>query len=779
MEIPDANLRGALKVALVSWEAITGEELAALVRLEAGSANIRDLTGLEFATGLTHLDLGWNDISDLSPLSGLTRLTYLDLEENDISDLSPLSGLTRLGNLDFSENDISDLSPLSGLTRLSHLDLSGNEITDLSPLSGLTSLTWVNLRRNNLNYSHLAPYVPALESRGVVVVVDFRIPARLIPLAGECQSGRPGTFLAEPLVVEVVDEDGVPISGVPVRFAVISGTGALANADTVTGADGYASTNWRLGIGGRDSLEVSIPGNPSVSPVTFSPDLSVLPGDYRPVIIPDHDLRAALNEELGASSKGKAITEAELATVRRLEATDAGILDLTGLEFATGLITLILDWEYVDHQGILHSNSIADLSPLAGLPRLGHLHLSKTETSDLSPLSDLTSLVHLNLYWNEVSDVSPLSGLVNLIYLDLGNNEVSDVSGLSGLIKLTYLDLTRNQVSDVSGLSGLINLTHLNFYENEISDVLGLSGLVNLIYLNLCANEISDVSPLSGMTRLEELYLCSSAEDLSPLAGMSELRKLSFGGRMIRDLSPLAGMTKLQELSFGGSGGPDLSPLAGLPDLTRVSIWGNLSYPTLYTQVPALRSRGVKVRVKSRVPDRLLLFSGDGQPGSPGALLAEPLVVKVLDENWEPFVGVPVRFAVTAGGGALARTDTVSGDYGRASTAWRLGVVAGRNTVEVSIPGHPSVPPVTFSPSGMPSHSIADFDRDGAVDLRDFFRFADLFGSAGPGARIFDLNRNGKVDFPDFFLFQEEFRNSRRVPVARSSPGDGNGPSPR
>ena len=79
--------------------------MATLTRLEARNSNIRNLTGLEYATHLNQLHLGGvidedfnffnsNEISDLSPLSGLTRLELLSLSDNSISDVSALSNLT-------------------------------------------------------------------------------------------------------------------------------------------------------------------------------------------------------------------------------------------------------------------------------------------------------------------------------------------------------------------------------------------------------------------------------------------------------------------------------------------------------------------------------------------------------------------------------------------------------------------------------------------------------------------------------------------------------------
>ena len=148
--IPDANLRVAIETALGKARdaPITRAEITSLTRLVAPEKDIRDLNGLEFATGLTSLNLSYNNISDITPLSGLTNLTSLDLSNNNISDITSLSGLTNLTSLDLSNNNISDITSLSGLTNLTWLYLSVNIITDISPLSGLTNLTVLILHDN-------------------------------------------------------------------------------------------------------------------------------------------------------------------------------------------------------------------------------------------------------------------------------------------------------------------------------------------------------------------------------------------------------------------------------------------------------------------------------------------------------------------------------------------------------------------------------------------------------------------------------------------------------
>ncbi len=164
IDIPDVNLRTALEEALdkTAGEQITRTDLETLVNLTAENREIRNLTGLAFAsrlqvlnlrnnviddisdlaelTQLNNLQLGANAITDISPLAGKIALETLVIDNNSISNLTPLSGLINLVNLNISNNVIRDLSPLSDLNRLVNITMSGNPPADLSPLKDLLSL---------------------------------------------------------------------------------------------------------------------------------------------------------------------------------------------------------------------------------------------------------------------------------------------------------------------------------------------------------------------------------------------------------------------------------------------------------------------------------------------------------------------------------------------------------------------------------------------------------------------------------------------------------------
>ena len=148
--IPDANLRAAIAETLGKEpnSQMTRADMAKLTRLEAHNRDIRDLTGLEFATNLDGIVANNNLIADLSPLAELTRLNVIVFRHNVISDLSPLAGLINLRSLIVPDNLISDLSPIAELSTLRDTDVSRNAISDFSPLAGLTKLERIWLHEN-------------------------------------------------------------------------------------------------------------------------------------------------------------------------------------------------------------------------------------------------------------------------------------------------------------------------------------------------------------------------------------------------------------------------------------------------------------------------------------------------------------------------------------------------------------------------------------------------------------------------------------------------------
>ncbi|MDZ7392540.1 MAG: Ig-like domain-containing protein [candidate division KSB1 bacterium] len=99
-------------------------------------------------------------------------------------------------------------------------------------------------------------------------------------------------------------------------------------------------------------------------------------------------------------------------------------------------------------------------------------------------------------------------------------------------------------------------------------------------------------------------------------------------------------------------------------------------------------------------------ISGDGQSGTVGTVLAQPLVVKVAHvTSGDPVAGFPVTFVITGGGGKLdgaATTKVANTDAsGQASVTWTLGDQAGTNTCEARATGV-SGSPLVFTAIAQP-----------------------------------------------------------------------------
>jgi len=99
-------------------------------------------------------------------------------------------------------------------------------------------------------------------------VIIAAAPATLVKVSGDAQSGIIGSRLALPLGVRVDGNDGLPVGGVPVTFAVATGGGSVDSAVVVTDGAGLASMGATLGTTvGAQSFTASAPG---LTAVTFA-----------------------------------------------------------------------------------------------------------------------------------------------------------------------------------------------------------------------------------------------------------------------------------------------------------------------------------------------------------------------------------------------------------------------------------------------------------------------------------------------------------------------------
>ena len=102
----------------------------------------------------------------------------------------------------------------------------------------------------------------------------------------------------------------------------------------------------------------------------------------------------------------------------------------------------------------------------------------------------------------------------------------------------------------------------------------------------------------------------------------------------------------------------------------------------------------------------LLMVSGDGQVASRGTALANPVVVRLVDEFANGVPDGTVAFAVTGGFGSVDATTVQTGSDGSAQTVWTVGLILGANTLTATVDG---LDPVTFTATslGIPDLAVS------------------------------------------------------------------------
>ena len=405
---------------------------------------------------LEFLDAGGErGITDLTGLQYATNLWGLDLYHNPIVNIGSLAYLTKLEGFNLWGCQVVDLGPLRNLTNLRSVILGNNQISDITPLANLVQLT--NLGLDNNQIRDISPIA------NLILLEELRLNRNTIT-------------------------DITPLIG-------------LKNLKKLYLAENPIHDFSSLGELEGVELDLDI-------------DLSRLDELNLVVEIPDSNLEQAIRETLALPHE-ISLTQLQMVQLTGLETGEKGIIDLTGIEYATNL-----------HYLNLGGNQIRDIRPLAGLIHLSRLSLYNNPVENIVPLGSLTNLTYLNLAHNGVETLEPLAGLIRLRTLDLFDNRITDIAPIVNMTALTTLILTHNQVSDLSPLASVTNLKNLDIRNNQASDLSPLTNHPNLEKLDIRENLVADFSPLDGLNLIEFRYdeVCDIAPLLPTVGGRIENR---------------------------------------------------------------------------------------------------------------------------------------------------------------------------------------------------------------------------------------------------------------
>ena len=192
-------------------------------------------------------------------------------------------------------------------------------------------------------------------------------------------------------------------------------------------------------------------------------------------------------------------------------------------------------------------------------------------------------------------------------------------------------------------------------------------------------------------------------QDGSTLAGVDITFAVTAGGGMLSSTTD-ANPCTIASSTSSATATTDANGQAA----TKLTLGSDPGTNTVSATVEGLESETfTATAAEQAMPHSLTKVCGDSQEGTAGALLAEPLVVSVVDEDGAAMTGVVVSFAVTAGGGTLSAATATTDANGRAATRLTLGSDPGTNTVSATVEG---LEPRIFTATGQESPLVSFFD---------------------------------------------------------------------
>jgi hypothetical protein len=163
---------------------------------------------------------------------------------------------------------------------------------------------------------------------------------------------------------------------------------------------------------------------------------------------------------------------------------------------------------------------------------------------------------------------------------------------------------------------------------------------------------------------------------------------------------------------------------------------------------------GDLVLPNTRAPAAVAIEGGDGQNGTAGTTLPDPLVVRVTDAAERSVEGASVEFSAS-GGSDLVPGTAVTGADGRATATWTLGAEPGTQTATARVvdPEAATGLDVTFTATALPSaprretETAIGTDPDPSDEGEEVTIFAAVRASGGgdrPGGTVLIYDQSAR-----------------------------------
>ncbi len=219
------------------------------------------------------------------------------------------------------------------------------------------------------------------------------------------------------------------------------------------------------------------------------------PSEEVVVTFADQKLENLVRDELERPSGD--ITSLDMQELYFLTINEAGVTNLTGLEYALELREFTLMRETVD-----------SLEPLQNLSNLERFIVRYSEIKDLPiKFSESVDLKHISTTGTVIEDISFVEHMTNLEHVTMSDAKITDIAVLEQAVNIKQLNFRGNQISNIDALAEMNQLEVLNLQGNEIACIEALTELESLNDVVLSYNPIANIRPLETLPALQTVVV--------------------------------------------------------------------------------------------------------------------------------------------------------------------------------------------------------------------------------------------------------------------------------
>ncbi len=540
-------------------------------------------------------------------------------------------------------------------------------------------------------------------------------------------TGSVGDLIPEALVVKVTDDQGVARGGVPVSFAVAEGGGTVSPAVDTTDNSGEASTRWRLGgTTGPQRVTASVTGVATAASFTAT----ATAGAPASVAIQAGDNQSAV--------AGSAVTIPPAVVVRDrfnnpVNGTSVFFTVASGGGSVTGFGAT------TNSVGIATLGSWT-LGPAAGTNRLTALVVANGVTSN--PITFNANGTAGAAASATAQSVTTLTASVGALVTPIPTIRVVDATGnpVAGST-VTFSASTGSTV-----VNGVKTTNQSGVASPDGWQVGASAGTYTLTAtVGTLAPIVFTVTARPGVAAAMTI---SAGNNQTAQVGRT--LPVDPAVRITDALgNPIAGQEVLFEVLTGGGSAVARRPVTDANGVATVGAWTLGDAPgtnTLRATATGITVAGSPVTFSATAtpgaPSSMTIAAGNNQSSTSGSLLLTAPSVIVRDGRGNPVGGVTVTFTPGVNSGSVTNGSVVTNAAGIATVgSWRLGPIAGNQTLNASLLGLPDVIFNATATAG--SASVVQVVGDSALTSLPVNSFVP--GTQLPTVKVMDANGNSII----------------------------------